>query len=82
MCSVVGSVVFVVLQPGCLQLVVEISGCQLSALAVDAQAVVSLQLPLVSVEPSLASVELSAVFLGLPPASVELSPAFLGLLLA
>ena len=48
MCSVVGSVVFVVPPSGCLQLVVEVSGCQLSALAVDAQAVVSIQLLLAS----------------------------------
>jgi len=40
--------VFVVSQPGCLQLVVEVSGCQLSALAVDVQAVVSIQLLLAS----------------------------------
>ena len=48
MCSVVGSVVFAVSQPGCLQLVVAVSGCQLSALAVDVQAVVSIQLLLAS----------------------------------
>ena len=80
MCSVVGSVVFVVSQPGCLQLVVEVSGCQLSAFAVDAQTVVSIQLLLASLvlpsaspasaaAPALCDLPGVAAFLVLPSAS-------------
>ena len=64
---------FVVPQPGCLQLVVEVSGCQLSALAVDAQAVVSIQLPSASpasaAAPALCDLPGVAAFLVLPSAS-------------